>query len=44
MDKEVAFITGRRHGKPVVLTVESGKMSRDGYKLYLSNCTKHNDG
>ncbi len=35
-DKHTATAVGKRHGKPVVLTVSSGKMYRDGYKFYLS--------
>lgn len=35
-DKETAIKVGSRHGKPVVLMVESGLMQHDGYKFYLS--------
>ena len=35
-DYGTAVKTGQRHGKPVVLEVDSGRMFRDGYKFYLS--------
>ncbi|MGI2326924.1 RNA 2'-phosphotransferase [Planococcus sp. YIM B11945] len=35
-NKETALQVGKRHGVPVVLTVESGKMYRDGHRFYLS--------
>lgn len=35
-DARTAETVGRRHGKPVVLKVHSGKMYRDGIKFYLS--------
>lgn len=35
-DLETAEKVGRRHGKPVILTVESGQMARDGHHFYLS--------
>ena len=33
---ETALSVGSRHGRPVVYTVESGRMSRDGYEFFLS--------
>lgn len=36
VDKQTAIKVGGRHGKPVVLTVESGRMFKDGYAFYLS--------
>lgn len=33
---QTAEKVGQRHGKPVVLVVESGRMSRDGYAFYRS--------
>ena len=35
-DKQTAEKVGSRHGKPVVLTINSAKMHQDGYKFYLS--------
>lgn len=35
-DMETAATVGRRRGKPVVLTVQSGAMHRDGYRFYRS--------
>ena len=35
-DVGTAIKVGQRHGKPVVLLVDSGRMYKDGYKLYLS--------
>lgn len=35
-DIETAIRVGRRHGKPVVLKVQSGQMHLDGHKFYLS--------
>lgn len=35
-DAETAKTVGARHGKPVVLTVMSGQMQRDGFKFYRS--------
>jgi putative RNA 2'-phosphotransferase len=35
-DEETAIAVGRRHGKPVVLTVESERMARDGHPFYRS--------
>ena len=36
-DLATAEKVGSRHGKPVVLTVESGQMARDGHHFYLSD-------
>ena len=36
LDKETAVKVGMRHGTPVVLTIMSGDMHRDGIKFYLS--------
>ena len=35
-DKETALKVGRRHGSPVVLTLNAAKMHEDGFKFYLS--------
>lgn len=35
-DLVTAEKVGSRHGKPVILTVESGQMARDGHLFYLS--------
>lgn len=35
-DTDTALNVGKRHGAPVVLSIESGSMYRDGYKFYLS--------
>lgn len=35
-DATTAEKVGSRHGKPVILTVESGQMARDGHLFYLS--------
>ncbi len=35
-DLAAAEKVGSRHGKPVVLTVESGQMARDGHLFYVS--------
>lgn len=35
-DRETALKVGQRHGKPILYTVKTGEMSRDGYKFYLS--------
>lgn len=35
-DKETATKVGMRHGKPVILTIQTGKMSEDGIIFYLS--------
>ena len=36
-DKETAINVGKRHGKPVVLTVNTQEMVEDGYQFFLSN-------
>ncbi|AZA81340.1 RNA 2'-phosphotransferase [Chryseobacterium lactis] len=35
-DKETATKVGMRHGKPVILTIRTGKMYEDGLSFYLS--------
>lgn len=35
-DVETAEKVGKRHGKPAVLKIETGKMDEDGFKFYLS--------
>lgn len=35
-DEETAEKVGKRHGKPVVLKIETGRMAEDGFKFYLS--------
>jgi len=35
--KETAIRVGMRHGKPVVLLIDSHQMASDGFKFYLSN-------
>lgn len=34
-DFETAISIGQRHGKPIVLEVEAGRMHSDGYEFYL---------
>lgn len=36
-DFETAVNVGRRHGKPVVFRVHSGRMHTDGYRFFLSD-------
>jgi len=36
-DEETATAVGRRHGKPVVLTVQSGEMHRDGLTFFRAD-------
>lgn len=36
-DQETAVKVGQRHGKPVVLTVSSGLMHREGYHFYQAD-------
>lgn len=36
-DKETAINVGKRHGKPVVLTINTQEMVDDGYQFFLSN-------
>ena len=35
-DEETAIKVGRRHGKPIVYIVDSGKMHKDGFVFYRS--------
>lgn len=35
-DKETATAVGKRHGKPVVLVIDTAKMRADGCKFYIS--------
>jgi putative RNA 2'-phosphotransferase len=35
-DEPTAVRVGERHGKPVVLRVQAGRMHRDGFRFYLS--------
>jgi putative RNA 2'-phosphotransferase len=35
-DADVAVRVGQRHGRPVVLRIEAGRMHRDGFVFYLS--------
>ena len=35
-DEETAVKVGQRHGKPVIYTVKSGEMHKDGYKFFCS--------
>lgn len=35
-DEETALKVGARHGKPVVLKVNAGKMQQDGFRFFLS--------
>ena len=35
-DKDTAVKVGKRHGKPVVYIIESGKMYNDGFKFFQS--------
>jgi putative RNA 2'-phosphotransferase len=35
-DKETATAVGKRHGKPIVLIVDTVKMRADGHKFYIS--------
>ncbi len=35
-DRETATKVGMRHGKPIILTISTGKMSEDGIEFYLS--------
>lgn len=36
-DKDTATKVGMRHGKPVILTIRTGKMSEEGIQFYLSD-------
>lgn len=35
--EETALNVGKRHGKPVVIRINTGQMNQDGIKFYLSN-------
>lgn len=35
-DTETARVVGKRHGKPVIFRVDCERMTKDGYKFYLS--------
>lgn len=35
-DLNTAYDVGKRHGEPVIFSVDAGEMCRDGYKFYLS--------
>lgn len=35
-DEETAITVGKRHGKPIVLKIDTEEMLKDGYKFYLS--------
>ena len=35
-DTQTAVAVGKRHGRPVIYQVDSGRMSRDGYRFFLS--------
>ncbi len=35
-DEETATKVGKRHGEPVIYTVDAKKMAEDGYEFYLS--------
>ena len=35
-DEVTAQNVGQRHGKPVIYTIKSGEMEKDGYKFFLS--------
>lgn len=36
IDEETAEKVGKRHGKPVIITIDTAKMHRDGFKFFLS--------
>ena len=36
LDKETAEAVGKRYGKPVVLTIQAGRMQENGFKFYRS--------
>lgn len=36
LTKDIATLVGRRHGKLIILTIDSDKMYNDGYKFYIS--------
>ncbi len=35
-DQDTAVLVGKRHGKPVVITIDTGKMWANGHEFYLS--------
>lgn len=35
-DQTTAHMVGRRHGKPVILTIKAGEMQEAGFRFYLS--------
>ena len=35
-DTETAIKVGRRHGEPLIYTVDAGRMAQDGYRFFLS--------
>jgi putative RNA 2'-phosphotransferase len=43
--KKTAYDVGKRHGKPIILTIDAETMTKDGYDFYLSKngvwLTKH---
>ena len=39
IDYETAYNVGKRHGKPYIIKVESGKMYDNGHVFYLSKNT-----
>lgn len=36
VDEETALKVGKRHGKPIIYTINATQMHKDGYKFYLS--------
>lgn len=44
-NSDTALSVGKRHGKPVIIRVDAGRMHKDGFKFYLSKngvwLTKH---
>ncbi len=36
-DRDTALKVGQRHGKPVILTVDAGRMSSDGFAFYQAD-------
>jgi putative RNA 2'-phosphotransferase len=43
--KKTAYDVGKRHGKPIILTIDAQRMTQNGYEFYLSKngvwLTKH---
>jgi putative RNA 2'-phosphotransferase len=37
VDKKTATIVGARHGSPVILTIDAGRMHKDGFKFFVSD-------